>query len=133
MPSYRFAMSQEDRWRIVQYLRTGLLEESRESGGRRRDRGRIRRRDGGGMSVNGGTGALGAKGFFGVIGVLAGLAAVSFVLLWIDGADGDFPWAFALVMWMFVLGLSQAGICFTAVMRLCKAEFRARLLPAWAR
>lgn len=28
MPSYRFAMSQEDRWRIVQYLRTGLLEEA---------------------------------------------------------------------------------------------------------
>ena len=28
MPSYRFAMSTEDRWRIVQYLRTGLLEEA---------------------------------------------------------------------------------------------------------
>ncbi len=28
MPSYRFAMSQDDRWRIVQYLRTGLLEEA---------------------------------------------------------------------------------------------------------
>ena len=28
MPSYRFAMSKEDRWRIVQYLRTGLLEEA---------------------------------------------------------------------------------------------------------
>ncbi len=28
MPSYRFAMSQEDRWRIVRYLRTGLLEEA---------------------------------------------------------------------------------------------------------
>ena len=28
MPSYRFAMSSEDRWRIVQYLRTGLLEEA---------------------------------------------------------------------------------------------------------
>ena len=28
MPSYRFAMSKEDRWRIVRYLRTGLLEES---------------------------------------------------------------------------------------------------------
>ncbi len=28
MPSYRFAMSQDDRWRIVRYLRTGLLEEA---------------------------------------------------------------------------------------------------------
>ena len=28
MPSYRFAMSKQDRWRIVQYLRTGLLEEA---------------------------------------------------------------------------------------------------------
>ena len=28
MPSYRFAMPSEDRWRIVQYLRTGLLEEA---------------------------------------------------------------------------------------------------------
>ena len=28
MPSYRFALSQEDRWRIVRYLRTGLLEEA---------------------------------------------------------------------------------------------------------
>ena len=28
MPSYRFAMSKDDRWRIVQYLRTGLLEEA---------------------------------------------------------------------------------------------------------
>ena len=28
MPSYRFAMSQEDRWRVVRYLRTGLLEEA---------------------------------------------------------------------------------------------------------
>ena len=28
MPGYRFAMSQEDRWRIVRYLRTGLLEEA---------------------------------------------------------------------------------------------------------
>ncbi|MXW45458.1 MAG: cytochrome c [Gammaproteobacteria bacterium] len=28
MPSYRFAMSSEDRWRIVQYLRTGLIEEA---------------------------------------------------------------------------------------------------------
>lgn len=28
MPGYRFALSQEDRWRIVRYLRTGLLEEA---------------------------------------------------------------------------------------------------------
>ncbi len=28
MPSYRFAVSQDDRWRIVRYLRTGLLEEA---------------------------------------------------------------------------------------------------------
>lgn len=28
MPSYRFALSQEDRWRIVRYLKTGLLEEA---------------------------------------------------------------------------------------------------------
>ena len=28
MPNYRFALSQEDRWRIVRYLRTGLLEEA---------------------------------------------------------------------------------------------------------
>ena len=28
MPSYRFALSQDDRWRIVRYLRTGLLEEA---------------------------------------------------------------------------------------------------------
>ena len=28
MPGYRFAMSKEDRWRIVRYLRTGLLEEA---------------------------------------------------------------------------------------------------------
>ncbi|MCY3940071.1 MAG: hypothetical protein OXG29_03200 [Gammaproteobacteria bacterium] len=75
------------------------------------------------MSVNAGTGALGAKAFMATIGFLAGIAAVSFALLWMDGADGDFPWGFALVTWMFVLGLSQAGICFTAVMRLCKAEF----------
>ncbi len=26
MPSYRFTLSQEDRWRIVRYLRSGLLE-----------------------------------------------------------------------------------------------------------
>ena len=75
------------------------------------------------MSVSGGTGVLGAKAFMATIGFLAGIAAVSFALLWMDGADGDFPWGFALVMWMFVTGLSQAGICFTAVMRLCKAEF----------
>ena len=28
MPSYRFAMSKGDRWRIVRYLRTGLLDEA---------------------------------------------------------------------------------------------------------
>lgn len=28
MPSYRFALSQDDRWRIVRYLKTGLLEEA---------------------------------------------------------------------------------------------------------
>lgn len=28
MPGYRFAMSPEDRWRIVRYLRSGLLEEA---------------------------------------------------------------------------------------------------------
>lgn len=28
MPSYRFALSQEDRWLIVRYLRAGLLEEA---------------------------------------------------------------------------------------------------------
>ena len=28
MPSYRFAMSKDDRWRIVRYLRTGLLDEA---------------------------------------------------------------------------------------------------------
>ena len=28
MPGYRFALSQEDRWRIVRYLKTGLLEEA---------------------------------------------------------------------------------------------------------
>ena len=28
MPSYRFAMSTDDRWRIVQYLRGGLLDEA---------------------------------------------------------------------------------------------------------
>ena len=56
------------------------------------------------MSVNGGTGALGAKAFLATIGFLAGIAAVSFALLWMDGADSDFPWGFALVMWMFVLG-----------------------------
>ena len=66
MPSYRFAMSKEDRWRIVQYLRTGLLEEAArvaQAAGIR-----VRRRDGGGMSVNAGTGALGAKAFMATIG-----------------------------------------------------------------
>ncbi len=66
---------------------------------------------------------MGVKAFMATIGFLAGLAAVSFALLWMEGAEGEFPWGFALVSWMFVLGLSQAGICFTAVMRLCKAEF----------
>ena len=28
MPSYRFALSHEDRWRIVRYLKAGLLEEA---------------------------------------------------------------------------------------------------------
>lgn len=74
------------------------------------------------MSVNSGTGAIGKNAFMAVIGILAGMAAVSFVLLLMEGGDG-FPWGFAVVMWMFVLGLSQAGIAFTAVMRLCKAEF----------
>ena len=75
------------------------------------------------MNAGNSAGALGRNAFLAVIGLLAGLAAVSFALLWTGGAGGDFPWAFALVMWMFVLGLSQAGIAFTAVMRLCKAEF----------
>lgn len=74
------------------------------------------------MSANGGSEAMGRNAFLAVVGFLAGLAAVSFVLLLIDDGDG-FPWGFAVVMWMFVLGLSQAGIAFTAVMRLCKADF----------
>ena len=74
------------------------------------------------MSANGGTGAMGRNAFLAVVGFLAGLAAVSFVLLLIEDGDG-FPWGSAVVMWMFVLGLSQAGIAFTAVMRLCKADF----------
>ena len=28
MPGYRFALSQDDRWRIVNYLRTGMLEQA---------------------------------------------------------------------------------------------------------
>ena len=28
MPGYRFALSQEDRWRVVRYLRGGLLEQA---------------------------------------------------------------------------------------------------------
>ena len=75
------------------------------------------------MSVNGGGNALGAKALTATVAILLGAAAVSSAWLWFGGASGEFPWAFALVMWMFVMGLSQAGICFTAVMRLCKAEF----------
>jgi len=66
--------------------------------------------------------AMGRGPFLALTGLLAALALASFAALW--GMDGEtFPWAFAVVMWMFVTGLSQAGICFTAVMRLCKAEF----------
>lgn len=66
--------------------------------------------------------AMSRGAFWTLAGALAGLALVSFVALW--RMDGEaFPWAFAVVIWMFVTGLSQAGICFTAVMRLCKAEF----------
>ena len=75
------------------------------------------------MNAVTGRAAMGSKTFLATVGVLAGLAAVSFVVLLLAGAEGDFPWGFAVVMWMFVMGLSQAGICFTAVMRLCKAEF----------
>ena len=75
------------------------------------------------MNADQGQGAMGQKAFMATIGFLAGLAAVSFVLLLLEGGEGEFPWGFAVVTWMFVLGLSQAGIAFTAVMRLCKAEF----------
>lgn len=75
------------------------------------------------MNETADTGAMSRTTFLAVIGVLAGLAAVSFALLLGMGGEDDFPWAFAVVMWMFVTGLSQAGICFTALMRLCKAEF----------
>jgi len=61
--------------------------------------------------------AMGRGPFLALTGLLAALALASFAALW--GMDGEtFPWAFAVVMWMFVTGLSQAGICFTAVMRL---------------
>ena len=75
------------------------------------------------MKPDQGKGAMGQNAFLATISFLAGMAAVSFVLLLLEGGDGEFPWGFALVTWMFVLGLSQAGIAFTAVMRLCKAEF----------
>lgn len=75
------------------------------------------------MSTNSGAGAMSGKSFLAAVGILAAAAAAPFVWLLAAGGDGEFPWAFALVMWMFVLGLSQAGIAFTAVMRLCKAEF----------
>jgi len=75
------------------------------------------------MNGAAGKAALGRPAFMATIGVLAALAAVSFALLLAMGGEDDFPWAFALVMWMFATGLSQAGICFTAVMRLSKAEF----------
>ena len=75
------------------------------------------------MNAQGNKGAMGRTAFLATLGFLAGLAATAFVLLLTMDGDGEFPWGFAVVMWMFVLGLSQAGICFTAVMRLCKAEF----------
>ena len=75
------------------------------------------------MNAQGNKGAMGRTAFLATLGFLAGLAATAFVLLLTTDGDGEFPWGFAVVMWMFVLGLSQAGICFTAVMRLCKAEF----------
>ena len=75
------------------------------------------------MNAQVGKAAMGSTAFLATLGFLAGLAATAFVLLLTMGGDGEFPWGFAVVMWMFVLGLSQAGICFTAVMRLCKAEF----------
>ena len=75
------------------------------------------------MNAQGDKAAMGGTAFLATLGFLAGLAATAFVLLLTMDGDGEFPWGFALVMWMFVLGLSQAGICFTAVMRLCKAEF----------
>ena len=74
------------------------------------------------MNQIAGAGAMARGPFLALAGVLAGVALVSFVALLGTGGE-DFPWAFAVVMWMFVTGLSQAGICFTAVMRLCKAEF----------
>ena len=74
------------------------------------------------MSAAASATAMGRAPFLALTGLLAALALASFVALL--GMDGEtFPWAFAVVMWMFVTGLSQAGICFTAVMRLCKAEF----------
>ncbi len=75
------------------------------------------------MNRTAGRGALSRSAFVTTAALLAGLAGGSLVLLPGMGDDGQFPWAFAVVMWMFVTGLSQAGICFTAVMRLCKAEF----------
>ena len=74
------------------------------------------------MNGSNASGAIGRGAFLAIAGSLAGLALLSFVAL-LGMGDGEFPWAFAVVMWMFVTGLSQAGICFTAVMRLCKAEF----------
>lgn len=71
----------------------------------------------------GGSQALGSGALKAILAVSGLAAAGSCAWLLGMGAAGEFPWSFALVMWMFMTSLSQAGICFTAVMRLCKAEF----------